>query len=73
MTFINSSFLEVANDLVNELLLLSVLLCFELMLRRLRSPRSERLPGPSSAAARNDEDWFGILSELPPRVDARDR
>ena len=34
---------------------------------------SDKLPGPSKAACKNvDELSFGMLSELPPNVDARD-
>lgn len=40
----------------------------------LRSPRSERLPGPSSAACKNDDDVCnGIFSVLPPSVEANER
>lgn len=39
----------------------------------LRSPRSDRLPGPSRAACRNVDDACGMLSELPPNVEASDR
>lgn len=40
----------------------------------LRSPRSDRLPGPSRAACKNDDDVCnGIFSVLPPNVEANDR
>uniref|UniRef100_A0A2M4CYT2 Uncharacterized protein n=1 Tax=Anopheles darlingi TaxID=43151 RepID=A0A2M4CYT2_ANODA len=71
----SSSFLLLANDLDMLVVILGSLLCIAvILLRACDRSRSDKLPGPSSTACRKlEDDCCGMLSELPPRVDASER